>query len=554
MRIFARARDVVGRPLTIIAALLLFQLLVGLTWVLIADCPLGVFDLERGDEYATALKMLLNGDGADKLIGALGQNDYFPPLYEIGLGLVMAVAGFGPASALWLNLLLLGIGCWGMYDLGRRIGGRLEGLLAASLLGMIPSLAMGLRVASKEMALALWTPAFLAWVARSDGLSRRRETLIAALLFSAGMLIKWNFLIVALPAAAAWAVFDWQRDARRSEAARIGPRLINLALGSALGLALLAPWYFGVMDWHAIRVHSTIDPTYLDSGSHWTYYLENLLTHHLLLPGALIVLAGGVASLCRRRLELLPAVVWIVVGYLVLSALPHKESRYILPLLPALALVVAHGACAMPWRPLRWLLAGLLIIGGGWQVLQLSFVRPMLVTESAGLVPVADLSCLGTAKRAADWIESSVPLGQRGALVVMHPLSRDDVFLGQHALSYWLRRGVEQRDWVLAPWDSNRYPDLVCGIGEIELLLVPLHLRGLQQWERESLARDLRIAFPDFTAIDESDPALIKIIEQQFRPLARLEVPCGVDQDERRAGFVLYGRSSPPSSSPEGCP
>jgi len=541
-----RLRRTLKRPWLPIALLVLFNLALGVTWFALTECPLGVFDLERGDEYARSVKSLLGGDRGFGLIQTIKQNNYFPPAYEMGLGLSRLLVGYGPQSALWFNLVLLIAGCWGLYRLGLRLGGRFEGFIAACTLFFIPSVAMGLRVASKEMALALWTPAFLAWVADSRGLSRRTPTLMAAAFFSLGMLFKWNFVIAALAPAVVLVLMDLRAEPKGGPEAGWRQRAVNLALGAVLAFVLTAPWYLGVMDWSEIRVHSTIDPTYLDTGSHWTYYLENLRTHHLLKAATIVGIVCVPLSLIRRPLGMLPAAAWMVIGYIVLSVLPHKESRYILPVLPALGLFAAKAIGIFPFKYLRYALATVLIAAGTFQVVWLSFFNPMLVTESAGLVPVEDLSCLATSKRAVDWLGRNTPVGDSaGDVIVLHPLTRDDVYLGHHALSYWLK--LEDREggnaFHLELWDFNRYEDFVTRFEELDLVLVPVQLTGLADWETEALYKDVVLAHPGLKEkLGPADPGMIDRIEAEMWPVAKLLVPCGMDNQP--GGLILYVRRS----------
>lgn len=142
--------------------------------------------------------------------------------------------------------------------------------------------------------------------------------------------------------------------------------LVSLATAATLLLAGDA-LYWGKA-WHSVS--SIVDYTLVTRQSSrgfqaWHYYASHLTGWTT--PGmAALALLGVVWA---RRWELAP---WVVVPLLALSTLPHKEERYLVPMMPFVALLAAHGIRALlaekktfdsadPWRG-KALLVGVAIV------------------------------------------------------------------------------------------------------------------------------------------------------------------------------------------------
>lgn len=138
----------------------------------------------------------------------------------------------------------------------------------------------------------------------------------------------------------------------------IKPSRTLLALPAGALIAL--PWILGNMG------------EQLDYASQSAGYPGSLSDHVLYYPQALwqpalgpvwlglLVAAGAAAGRPRGRAPVLVALVWLVGGVVVLTLVPKKYDRLLVPLLPAVGLVIAAGVQARP----RW--APLVLAGVGW--------------------------------------------------------------------------------------------------------------------------------------------------------------------------------------------
>ncbi|MEN9860082.1 MAG: hypothetical protein RLZZ515_564 [Cyanobacteriota bacterium] len=309
---------------------------------------------------------LLPGGGWLGWHGLLDLSPKIPPLASLVSGSVMAVAGESVDQAswvlsLWHGLLLLVIGLWGRQLLTPGFG-----LLAAALVALPPGLA-GLRVdftldlpLTAACSLALW----LMWRwQRSEGGGRWNQAVAAALALAAALLIKQSALLVlALPAL--WSFGQAQGQPRRR---------LQAWAGLALVVVLLFPWLqhnwittLGGTERAVISSGAAEgDPGSLDPRSLiWYPRLWGVQLGATTLVAGLVGLARlGFKQWGRWRHTWPAGWAWLLgvalSGWLCTSLSPNKDERYIAPVLPLLALLLARGWWALgEWvaqrRDSRW--------------------------------------------------------------------------------------------------------------------------------------------------------------------------------------------------------
>ena len=175
----------------------------------------------------------------------------------------------------------------------------------------------------------------------------------------------------------------------------------NLLSALALGGTLASVWYlprvtfvrnllsfgFGVND---PRERSAG----LDSLETYVYFAVRLVNEHLSLVTCLFLLLAGLGMFLflRRKGPWWPAlrqvkpawwviILWVIGPYLVMTLSIYRKSRGIIPLLPALALLLAGGLLKLPQRRVATVLVLMLI---GWGLLQffvLSYPGPHWLAE-----------------------------------------------------------------------------------------------------------------------------------------------------------------------------
>ena len=350
---------------------------------LLADQQLPAWDqadyLNSAIDHGRALG-LLRGGAWPGWQGLLDLSPKIPPLSSLVSGTVMAVAGESVDGAswslsLWHGLLLLVIALWGRQLLCPSFG-----LLASALAALAPALS-SLRVdftldlpLTASSSLALWL--LWRWQRREHGGSWG-QALAAAGAIAAALLIKQSALLVlALPAL--WSFGQAQAQPKRRWQAWTALAVV---------LALLLPWLhhnwittLGGTERAVISSGAAEgDPGSLDPRS--LIWYPRLWSQQL---GAASLGAGlaGLALLGWQQRghwrQRWPAGwAWLlgvaISGWLCTSLSPNKDARYIAPVLPLLALLLARGwwalgqwiatRCSAPWAGAA-LAVGLISAGG----------------------------------------------------------------------------------------------------------------------------------------------------------------------------------------------
>jgi 4-amino-4-deoxy-L-arabinose transferase-like glycosyltransferase len=133
------------------------------------------------------------------------------------------------------------------------------------------------------------------------------------------------------------------------------------------------------------------------------YYMQHLIHEQLSLFYMLVLLlvSVGLLVLAWRALgrgnlwwqilgsDFLLLFLWIIVPYLVFSFRPSsRHSRFIMPILPAMAVIMAYGLSRIRWSKLRLAAVVLVVLLGVGQWLALSFDGLQWLREAANVGPV----------------------------------------------------------------------------------------------------------------------------------------------------------------------
>ena len=254
---------------------------------------------------------------------------------------------------------------WLIYLLGRRLGSRRIGLIAAGLLAIVPIHVLGSRHMKEDMPLGFMMTAAILFMVDMVGRGRLKDTLRAALLVGLCISTKWVGAVVGVPFLVA------HQLARR----RHGPPAHGhgRAATSAMVAGCILLGFFAASPDYLTRL-GDIDDAF-ERGASKPYeghsdgmavsWLEEGLTDYWqnglwpgLTPPVLLLALGGFFWLRRRgRSEqalLLGA--WIVFFYLLLETArarpyPHYQ-RYLQPIVPSLVVLAACGVEGVR----RWLL------------------------------------------------------------------------------------------------------------------------------------------------------------------------------------------------------
>ena len=250
---------------------------------------------------------------------------------------------------------------------GRRLCSARAGLLAAALLSLYPAVFGASRQFGADFPATAMVATGVAALLYCERFGRTGPSALLGLVVGLGLLVRPLTLFTLAPVLALAAPWSLHRPPSVSRA-RVA---LNLALAAAVAAASSAAWWWGRLPqiYQALVLHQRgeVKLHWMEQSS-LVYYLRHLPygTTPFLLGVAGLALAG--LLLGRRELQLSrraePWLVWawLVLGLGTLALLKVHMLRYMFPVLPALALITAHGLCSLPHRKSRRLMVATVIV------------------------------------------------------------------------------------------------------------------------------------------------------------------------------------------------
>lgn len=322
---------------------------------------------------------------ADLVHGHLGHiyriSNYYPPLFHI-LAAPCSLISTHPdvyCLANWLVLLALMLAVW---LTGRELSGDAAGLGAALIVPAYGYITWMCRMPMLDLTLTA-TVAWTLWLlVRDKPLAARGQAHALGILIGLGLLAKWPYVFfTTLPIA--FYLWRFLRDAVKSPGG-LRSRNVWLPLGwlAFWPLLLAGPWYVRAIPVILGKIPKQLggevariegDPSVFSVDS-LTAYARQLEQFYFRLP-LLILFVAGLALLFRlsqkRSLDRHAVYGWsvlglsLVSGYVFLTLIANKDPRYIMPLVPVLAVASTHwiGRLVPRARTLAIALLGLLSLG-----------------------------------------------------------------------------------------------------------------------------------------------------------------------------------------------
>ena len=240
------------------------------------------------------------------------------------------------SSSLWLIVL-----CLSSYGIGKELSGSASGILAALFVSFVPSTVGLFRQMYLDVPMTAIAAACVWLLLKTRGFTRWVPSVLLGALIALGMLTKLQFPIVFfLPLASV--VIAHRRVTKQF--------LVTLAIAAA-GCSF---WYLqglGATLEFSLRNIRAPAETEGDPGvftlDGLIYYPSHLLGDHLFLPLALVAALGMWIAVRRFGSRLSSLMCWIVGPLVVFTLLRNKDTRYILPIIPAICIFAAIGLCSI---------------------------------------------------------------------------------------------------------------------------------------------------------------------------------------------------------------
>ena len=262
----------------------------------------------------------------------------FPGIFAV-LWKAAALLGVqsGPMLLLLAKLTMVALALMGIYAamrIAERLAGPIAGALAGFLCATFPALliyghrCMAEMAGASVVALSVWL-----WLHED-----RRRMFFAGLLASVAIFLRYQNGLVAVGLLAALLLSSRRRQA------------LPFLAGGALGLLLgeLLDWVTWGRPFHSLvaylRFNLFLGRSTEFGSSPWWYYLQTAWTS---TGVSLVLVALGIMAAWRRA----PALVAIVVAFVLAhSVIPHKEFRFLMPVVPLLVALSSVGLVVLLGR------------------------------------------------------------------------------------------------------------------------------------------------------------------------------------------------------------
>lgn len=278
-----------------------------------------------------------------------------------------------------------------VYGLGARLASRWCGLLAAFLVSTYPSILSLSRIFLQDFCDAMFVAASLYLLIRTEGFSRRKFALAWGAVIGLGLLCRAFFPIFVIGPLTVSAYIAWRESQLHlpTQDTATSHWWINVGLALLIGAAVAAPWYLvnllPLLGRSLSAAYGTLAVGYGPSNPltlrSLVYYFVAFVNVHLTLVGLGIFLLAMVILVVKRSVFLSamhlrvsnPAYgLWILLSavllpYLFFSTLPSQDSKNIVPILPAMAVITAWGLTLVHTALLKKTLIGVII---AWSLFQ----------------------------------------------------------------------------------------------------------------------------------------------------------------------------------------
>lgn len=264
-----------------------------------------------------------------------------PPLYSIILSLYYRIQNNINADYLAMtNILYFIILLFSSYGIGVRLNSKMTGMLAAFIVSMFPGIFAMSRVLMVDFPLTAMVALSIYLMVLARHFIDAKYCFLFGLSLGLGMLTKVPYIVFILPLLAYYAFISFVKSIKKDRQFIIIGR--NLLLALLIGLFIAGPWYLPNLN-NVIRRAEAMSLQLYNSprGSFIDYYISSL-SSNLIMPFFFILFLGSfLISLVKKRGALL--LLWVLVPLLIFSFSPNKKGRFILPLLPSVALIIAFG-------------------------------------------------------------------------------------------------------------------------------------------------------------------------------------------------------------------
>ncbi|GEM_PF-1817761 len=298
-------------------------------------------------------------------------SNYYPPFFHLSSSLLYTIFGFSNKIAILTNIMYYVIFVYSLIKIGEYLDSREAGLISAMVASSFPILLIFQRKYMLDFALTSLVTFTVYMYLKSDKFRNLKYSVLFGLAFGLSELTKWDAFIYILPPVLITFVVDYlnrcpycqkfvkdgvkkgfRKFCSQKHAKLYDPKkelyLYTNAIISLLVAFVVAAWWY-LPNLHSVIVRLTYfaniggkegDPTvYTIRG--WIYYLKAIL-NSICVP-FLVIFLVSIYYLYKHKKDcktLTLILSSIVVPYLILTIISNKDCRYIMPVLPFIALPI----------------------------------------------------------------------------------------------------------------------------------------------------------------------------------------------------------------------
>ncbi len=286
----------------------------------------------------------------------LKASDAYPPLLYFSSAILASFFGVSRTIFVKTNIIYFLIMVFSVYFIGKKIGNRKIGLLSAFILSVFPMIFGMSRSFMLEFSLTAMVSFSICCLFYAEGFTNKKYSLLFGLSLGLGMLAKWTFPIFLIGPFSCLLITMHKKGIK------------NLLYALMLGLLVASLWYLP----YAINT-SVIERLAYELNFFW-YSLGGFLSYlrsifYQISPFFLVFLLIILPLIIRKRFTGKSVILsWVLLPYIILTAIDTKWTHYIMPVLPAIALILAIGIYKIPFKKLRHALIFILIFAGIFQL------------------------------------------------------------------------------------------------------------------------------------------------------------------------------------------
>jgi 4-amino-4-deoxy-L-arabinose transferase-like glycosyltransferase len=347
---------IIKLPLTVILLIIIFHMINNFIILALDNRPPFWDQLDNIQEAASISKSFTNLCKSPQKVYSWYYNLGYrcrAPLYRLVLSLFCSPQKNIDIDRLaMVNILFLAILLFSVYGIGAKLYSSQAGMLAAFMLSMFTGIFAMSRFVMFDFPLTSLIPLSIYLMLLTNNFTNSRFSIFLGISVGLGMLVKVTFIIFILPVL----VFFTATSLVKSLRENIRPTVLgkNLAIFLLFSLLISGSWYIPNLSIVLQRAKevcfSNLHLLRISFCSVFLSYIKSLF-FHLIGPIFFTLCLISLLFCVRKGIALL--LIWLCIPLLIFSASPNTTYRFMLPLLPAISLIIALGITSIRARLIR---------------------------------------------------------------------------------------------------------------------------------------------------------------------------------------------------------